>query len=71
MNTWPDDERHAMTQDEHKRWNDSEYPGTREICSVCDEPTGRCEEDNIVDINGEPWCHDCWSANKDDGLFED
>ena len=59
MNTWPNGARRAMTQAEHGEWNDANYPGTREICSQCDEPTGRCEEDNITDDDREPYCEDC------------
>ena len=59
MNTWPNGIRRAMTQAEHEAWNDDNYPGTREICCKCDEPTGRCEEDNITDDDGEPYCEDC------------
>ena len=36
-----------------------EGPGTREICCTCDEPTGYCEEDNILDDEGQPYCRDC------------
>ncbi len=59
MNTWPDGKRRAMTQSEHEAWNANNYPGTLEICCRCDEPTGNCEEDNILDDDGEPYCHDC------------
>ena len=46
-NTWPGGKRHAMTQDEHERWNARNYPGTLQLCCVCDHPTWRCEEDAI------------------------
>ena len=59
MNTWPNNQRRAMTQSEHEIWNDSNYPGTLEICVKCDEPTGNCEEDNILDDDGDPLCQDC------------
>ncbi len=59
MNTWPNGDRRAMTQSEHRDWNDHEYPGTRQLCSKCDEPTGRCEEDSIIDDDGEAYCEDC------------
>ena len=36
-----------MSQCEHNRINSGEYPGTRQLCVVCNEPTGRCEEDSI------------------------
>jgi hypothetical protein len=59
MNSWPNGIRRAMTQSEHKSWNDSNYPGTLEICCKCDDPTGNCEEDNILDDDGDPYCSDC------------
>ena len=59
MNKWPNGLRKAMTQSEHNAWNDSNYPGTLEICFKCDEPTGNCEEDNILDDDGDAYCHDC------------
>jgi len=59
MNTWPDGKRKAMTQEEHRHWNADNYPGTLEICCKCDEPTGNFEEDNIIDDDGKPYCHDC------------
>ena len=58
-NTWPGGTRRAMTQCEHGEWNANNYPGTLEICIKWDEPTGNCEEDNILDDSGEPHCHDC------------
>ena len=53
--------RRAMHQDEHERINAREYPGTRQLCVECDEPTGRCEEDEIVTEDGHgPLCVECW-----------
>jgi len=45
----------------HKRINASHYPGTRQICFECDEPTGNCEEDSsyLEDGTG-PLCEDCY-----------
>jgi hypothetical protein len=68
MNTWPQGKRRAMTQSEHENWNADNYPGTLEICIKCDEPTGNCEEDNILDDDGYPHCYDC-ALNE--GLLED
>jgi hypothetical protein len=60
-NTWPGGNRHAMNQDDHEKWNYSNYPGTRQICSVCEAPTGFCEEDGYLDEKtGEPLCQDCF-----------
>ncbi len=43
MNTWPNETRHAMSQDDHNVWNARNYPGTLQICVDCDEPTDRCD----------------------------
>tara|TARA_R110000737_G_scaffold335787_1_gene354811 strand:- start:269 stop:487 length:219 start_codon:yes stop_codon:yes gene_type:complete len=59
MNTWPNGLRRAMTQSEHDAWNENNYPGTLEVCYECDEPTGNCEEDNILDDSGDAYCYDC------------
>lgn len=58
-NTWPNGERRALSQTEHESWNADNYPGTLEICCKCDYTTGNCEEDNICDDDGEPYCRDC------------
>ena len=61
MNTWPNGFKHAMSQTEHEHWNATNYPGTRQLCSSCDEPTGRCEEDSIYTSDDEgPLCETCW-----------
>ena len=62
MNEWPGGRRHAMDQGEHEKWNASHYPGTRQMCCCCNEPTGRCEEDSIWDEKtGGPMCEECAS----------
>lgn len=61
-NTWPGGKRHAMSQSDHEKWNAANYPGTLQLCSVCDEPTGFCEEDAIWDEeSGEPLCEACYA----------
>lgn len=35
------------TQAEHKAVNANEFPGTRQLCVRCNQPTDRCEEDSI------------------------
>lgn len=63
MNTWPGGKRHAMYQSEHERWNATHYPGTRQMCVVCDEPTERCEEDSIYTEEGQgPLCEHCYNG---------
>ena len=53
------------SQYEHGIINISKYPGTRQLCEVCDEPTGRCEDDSIYldlkDFNCSlgPLCEEC------------
>lgn len=68
-NTWPGGRRRAMSQGDHEAWNAGNYPGTRQLCSECDEPTGRCEEDAIyTDAHEEsygeigPLCEECWEG---------
>lgn len=62
MNTWPNGQRRAMDQSEHERWNASNYPGTRQLCSMCDRPTERCEEDSLAIGDGAPLCETCYAA---------
>lgn len=61
MNTWPDGKREALSQDKHEQWNSCNYPGTRQLCSCCEQPTGRCEDDTILSVNDEPLCEECFS----------
>jgi len=52
----------AHDQITHKHINADHYPGTRQLCDACDEPTGRCEEDDLwVDDDG-PFCEECYAA---------
>ena len=44
----------ALTPAEHDRINAQSYPGTREMCLVCDEPTG-----NAGKGDGSLYCPDC------------
>ena len=59
-NSWPNGTRHAMSQDEHERWNARHYPGTRQLCGVCGYPTGRCEEDMLTADTGQIVCEECY-----------
>ena len=62
MNTWPGGKRKAISQSEHEQWNAQHYPGTRQLCTECNTPTGRCEDDSIYNDDGEgPLCEECWS----------
>jgi hypothetical protein len=40
------------SQDWHTAHNAIHYPGTRQLCSVCEDPTLRCEEDGFPDGGG-------------------
>jgi hypothetical protein len=61
-NTWPGGNRHAMTQDKHAAHNAASYPGTRQICAICEQPTGRCEDDELYADDAGPLCEDCYSS---------
>ena len=61
--TWPNGQRHAIHQSEHEAWNAKHYPGTRQLCTECDEPTGRCEEDALYagqENSIGPLCEKCF-----------
>ena len=58
-NTWPGGDKHSMDQDGHRAWNASHYPGTRQLCEMCDEPTERCEDDSIYVGDVGPLCEEC------------
>lgn len=65
MNTWPMGKRKALHQDDHIKWNNNNYPGTRQLCVICGEPTERCEEDSLWDKNGNPLCSICYIRGGD------
>lgn len=67
MNTWPGGRKRALSQREHESWNASHYPGTRQLCAECSEPTGRCEEDSIFNNEGESICDACYELSADAG----
>jgi hypothetical protein len=63
--SWPNGVRRPLTQSEHEAWNESHYPGTRQLCCECNESTGRCEEDQIIcdDCEDGPFCEECYSLH--------
>lgn len=63
--SWPKGVRKPLTQSEHEAWNASHYPGTRQLCFECGEPTGRCEEDEIICevCEAGPFCEECYSLH--------
>jgi hypothetical protein len=45
----------------HAQHNAQHYPGNRQLCSNCDQPTERCEEDSIFLEDGTgPLCPGCY-----------
>ena len=51
----------------------------RQLCDVCDEPTGRTEEDQMVDRLGQVVCegclalddvHECFEYEEDDEFYK-
>ncbi len=52
------------SQNEHHLYNSTHYPGTRQLCVVCECETERCEEDDIYVEVGEdyvgPLCIECY-----------
>ena len=67
VNTWPGGTRHAMSQSNHDKWNADNYPGTRQMCSECDQPTGNCEDDSHYSEDGEPLCWECYEPQQQKG----
>ncbi len=61
----------ARTQAEHWAINAREYPGTRQLCFECEEPTERCEDDAIYteDDTG-PLCEECYHKTEEYKLLE-
>jgi hypothetical protein len=59
-NTWPGGQRRALSQGQHAEWNARHYPGTRQLCVLCEQPTGRCEDDTLFNGDTGPLCPDCW-----------
>jgi hypothetical protein len=53
-----------MSQSEHEVWNARNFPGTRQLCAKCGEPTERCEDDSLYaddDREDGPLCDQCWN----------
>lgn len=65
-NTWPAGYRHTIHQSDHENWNSTHYPGTRQMCCLCDQPTGRCEEDamRVESIDGS-LCVECYHTTRE------
>ena len=48
-----------MTPSQHDRHNSINYPGTRQLCVICDSQTDRCEEDSLYVGDDGPLCMCC------------
>ena len=64
MNTWPGGRRHAMDQSAHAAWNAQHYPGTLQLCTDCEQPTERCEEDELYQGDHGPLCMSCYKIEE-------
>jgi hypothetical protein len=58
--------RQVFSHSEHLKVNAMEYPGTRQLCAKCGEPTGRCEDDSIFIEDEGPLCEACYAERKKD-----
>ncbi len=61
----------ARTQKEHQIYNRYNYPGTRQLCSQCDEATERCADDTIWSKDGFPLCENCYDLIPENGGVKD
>lgn len=68
-NTWPDGARRALTQGEHEDWNAKNYPGTKQLCAICELPTGNCEEDSLYDKDEKVVCFKCYAEEQSINKF--
>ncbi len=37
-----------------------------QVCTKCDALTGRCEDDSLLNDNGDPLCEECWKETDHD-----
>lgn len=58
-NSWPNGHKQGISQGDHEKWNAYNYPGTKQLCSNCEQPTGNCEEDSVFNEDGNPICDTC------------
>ena len=49
----------ALDQSTHEQINARHWPGTRQLCIDCGNPTGRCEDDSIFVEETGPLCEEC------------
>ena len=61
----------VLLPSQHEAINATHYPGTRQLCEVCGEPTERCEDDDIWLEDGTgPLCPECYHKTPE-GIAED
>ena len=58
MTEWWKEKTHDQAT--HRAINAVHYPGTRQLCIDCDQPTGRCEEDSNFIGDFGPLCDECY-----------
>lgn len=57
----------ALSQDTHRQINSRHYPGTRQMCVICDQPTGRTTgEDSMYNGDEGPVCEECHREDSGD-----
>lgn len=50
-----------------RAWNARNHPGTRQLCAICGDATGRCEDDALhIDADEDPVCEACWLLFSED-----
>ena len=62
----------VLSQSAHERINAQHYPGTRELCCECDEPTGKAgagEDSLFTDDGNGPYCEECWDKLNDEEVI--
>jgi len=53
-----------LSQSTHAKINSKYYPGTRQLCYECDQPTGRCEDDTLSWEDISPLCEECFDVKE-------
>ena len=59
--------RFALSQSDHEAINARHYPGTRQLCCTCEQPTGRCEDDTMYceACNLPQLCEECYDKHRE------
>lgn len=57
----------TYAQSQHLEINRRNYPGTRQLCSICGCETERCEEDALyIDGEDDPICEECYDIRMEE-----